>query len=614
MRLPGFDTEGQSDLRRLLLLLSPFTRKLLLAAVLLMLSSLVTLALPWAVRWLVDSVFVAHNLSQLNWIAAGLLGLFVLQSGFSVANSYLVAWVGQRLIANLRMQIHERVENLPLRFFAARRTGEIVSRVSNDVTIIQAALTETPITFLGQLITLTGGIVLMVVMNWQLTLWILVLIPPIILIGMTFGRRLERLSTAMQDRVADATVALEEMLSGIRVVKSFAREGYERLRFSKYIESAFDTAMRRARIRAVFIPLISFTGFGALTFLLWYGGRQVVMGVLTPGELVAFLIYMMMVAGPMASFAGLYAQVREAVGAGRRVFELLDTPPEPSVQPVAMQPTQLRGEVRFVDVGFCYEDSQPVLQGISLEVAAGEVLAIVGPSGVGKTTFVNLIPRFYDPTSGHLEIDGRDLKTYDLRGLRQNIGLVPQEAFLFGGTIGENLAYGKPNAPMAEILAAAQAANVAEFVDALADGYKTVVGEKGIRLSMGQRQRITIARVLLKDPRILILDEATSSLDSEAERLVQEALERLMHGRTTFVIAHRLSTIQKADRIIVLQNGRIVEQGRHSELLARGGLYQHLWALQFAEGLDISASPVPMIASPEARRGKLEGMHPQVQE
>jgi subfamily B ATP-binding cassette protein MsbA len=583
MRLPSIDAKSRSDLRRLLLLLTPFTRKLVVAALLLTLSSLVTLALPWAVRWLVDNVFVQHNLSQLNWIAAGLLGLFVLQSGFSVANSYLVAWVGQRLIADLRLQIHECVESLPLRFFAERRTGEIVSRVSNDVTIVQAALTETPITFLGQLTTLVGGIVLMLVMNWRLTLWIFVLIPPIILIGMTFGRRLERLSTAVQDRVADATVVLEEMLSGIRVVKSFAREGFERQRFSQYVESAFSTAMRRARIRAAFIPLISFTGFGALTFLLWYGGRQVILGVLTPGELVAFLIYMMMVAGPMASFAGLYAQVREAMGAGRRVFELLDTPPEPLDQPGAIQPERLRGDVRFADVGFSYEDGQPVLQGVSLEVAAGEVLAIVGPSGVGKTTFVNLIPRFYDPTSGHLEIDGRDLKAYDLRGLRQNIGLVPQEAFLFGGTIGENLAYGRPNAPMADILAAAEAANVAEFVNGLPDGYDTVVGEKGVRLSMGQRQRITIARVLLKDPRILILDEATSSLDSEAERLVQEALERLMHRRTTFVIAHRLSTIQRADRIIVLQNGCIVEQGRHAELLAHGGLYQHLWALQFAE-------------------------------
>jgi len=583
MRRLRLESGERSDLRRMFALVTPFARPLALAGVLLMLSSVLTLALPWAVRWLVDTVFVRHDLRQLNVIAVGLLGLFVLQSCFSVGNTYLMARVGQRLIADLRLMIHARVESLPLRFFAERRTGEIVSRVSNDVTIVQSALTETPLSFLGQLVTMIGGLVLMLVMNWRLTLWIFLLIPPLILIDLVFGRRLERLSTAVQDRLADSTVVLEEMLSGIRVVKSFAREGYERERFGRHVESAFATAMQRARVRAVFIPLISFSGFGALTFLLWYGGRQVVLGLLTPGELIAFLIYMMMVAGPMAAFAGLYAQIREALGAGRRVFELLDTPAEPLDEPEAIDPGRLRGEVRLEGVGFDYGNGQPVLEAITLEVKSGEVLAIVGPSGVGKTTFVNLIPRFYDPTAGRIEIDGIDIRHYDLRGLRQQIGLVPQETFLFGGTISENIAYGRPGAGEEEIRAAAEAANVDEFVRNLPAGYETVVGEKGVRLSMGQRQRITIARVLLKDPHILILDEATSSLDSESERLVQEALERLMRGRTTFVIAHRLSTIQRADRIIVLQPGRIAEQGRHSELLERGGLYQHLWALQFAE-------------------------------
>jgi len=586
LRTPKLEASTRSDLRRMARLLAPFLRPLSLAALLLLLSSLLTLALPWAIRWLVDTVFVNRDLSQLNRIAVALLGLFVLQMGLSVGNTYLLARIGQRLIADLRLSIHERVQNLPLRFFAERRTGEIVSRVSSDVTIVQTALTDTPISFLGQVVTLVGGLTLMVVMNSRLTLLILALIPPLILIGMLFGRRLERLSTAVQDRLADSTVALEEMLSGIRVVKSFAREKYEAERFQRHVESAFATAMSRARVRAVFVPLISFAGFGALTFLLWYGGRQVILGTLTPGELVAFLVYMMMVAGPMASFAGLYAQMREALGAGRRVFELLDTPAEPLDAPGAIQPGRLRGEVRFLDVSFGYEGVRPVLQDISLAVEPGEVMAVVGPSGVGKTTLVNLIPRFYDPTAGRIEIDGQDIRRLDLRGLRQQIGLVPQETFLFGGTVGENIAYGRPGASQAEIVAAAQAANADEFVAGFPDGYQTVVGEKGAKLSMGQRQRLTIARVLLKDPRILVLDEATSSLDTESERLVQEALERLMHGRTTFVIAHRLTTIQRADRIIALQDGRIVEQGPHEELVKRGGLYQHLWALQFADAVD----------------------------
>ena len=586
LRTSTLDASARSDVRRMARLLTPFVRPLSLAAILLLLSSLLTLALPWAIRWLVDTVFVNRDLSQLNRIAIALLGLFVVQTGLSVGNTYLLARIGQRLIADLRLHIHERVQSLPLRFFAERRTGEIVSRVSSDVTIVQTALTDTPISFLGQVVTLLGGLTLMLVMNSRLTLLILALIPPLILIGMLFGRRLERLSTAVQDRLADSTVALEEMLSGIRVVKSFAREQYEAERFGRHVESAFTTAMRRARDRTVFVPLISFAGFGALTFLLWYGGRQVIQGTLTPGELVAFLVYMMMVAGPMASFAGLYAQLREALGAGRRVFDLLDTPPEPLEMPGAIQPGRLRGEVRFVDVSFGYEGVRPVLQELSLAVEPGEVMAIVGPSGVGKTTLVNLIPRFYDPTVGRIEIDGQDIRRLDLRGLRQQIGLVPQETFLFGGTVGENIAYGRPGASQAEIVAAAQAANADEFVAGFPDGYATVVGEKGAKLSMGQRQRLTIARVLLKDPRILVLDEATSSLDTESERLVQEALERLMHGRTTFVIAHRLTTIQRADRIIALQDGRIVEQGPHEELVRRGGLYQHLWALQFADAVD----------------------------
>jgi ATP-binding cassette, subfamily B, bacterial MsbA len=583
LQLKKPDLASRSVLKRLAGLIASHWRPLAVAAGLLVISSVISLSLPVAVRWLVDTVFSDHDLSELNIISLALVGLFVLQSIFSVIHTFLVASVGQRIVADLRLQIYERVQSLPLRFFTERRTGEIVSRVSNDVTVIQQAITEVPISFLGQFITLSGGLVMMLVMNWRLTLFVFALIPPILVFGLFFGRRLERLSSAVQDRLADSTVVLEEMLSGIRVVKSFVREAFEQQRFSHQIEQAYTTALKRARLRAVFIPLITFFGFGAVIFLLWYGGHQVVQGVITTGELIAFLIYMIMVTGPIGNFTTLYAQIREAMGAAQRMFELLDAVPEPFGAADTLQPDRLQGHVQFIDVGFAYDHSQQVLEDVSLDVQPGEVLAIVGPSGVGKTTLVNLIPRFYDPTTGRIEIDGVDTRRFDLRKLREQIGLVPQETFLFGGTIRENIAYGRPGANDEEIITAAKAANAHDFIVAFPEGYDTVAGEKGVKLSMGQRQRITIARVLLKDPRILVLDEATSSLDSESEWLVQEALDRLMNGRTTFVIAHRLSTIQRADRIVVLKDGRIIEQGRHNDLLAQGGLYHHLWSLQFAE-------------------------------
>lgn len=433
------------QLKRLFKYVAPYWKQMALAAISLTIWSLISLAMPYAARYLVDSVFVSYSRTELNRITLILIGLFLFQAVIGYGQNYLLHFLGQRVIADLRLSIQQHLLYLPLRFFKESRVGEIVSRVTNDVTTLQVVLTETPIAMLRQVVTIVGGITLMAIMNWKLTLMIFAIVPPIIILAIFFGRKVESLSTLIQDRLATAISALEESISGIRIVKSFTQERYEEKRFKDRIEKTFDTTMDRTRMRAAFVPLVSLLGFAAVTGIMWIGGQFVINKTLTPGELVAFLFYMVMVAAPLGEFAGVYTQVREAIGAASRIFEIMEAPSEPVQAEEAQSMPKIKGEVRFSHVSFGYETDNIVLEDIDLTVHPSEVIALVGPSGVGKTTMVNLIPRFFDPSEGNIEIDGQRITDVTLKSLRSQIGLVPQETFLFGGTIAENIAYGNPN-------------------------------------------------------------------------------------------------------------------------------------------------------------------------
>jgi len=571
--------------RRLLVFVKPYWRLLAIAAVFLTANALLGLALPWVVRNIVDTAFAQANMAELNRVIGLLLAIFLVQAVLGFGQSYLIAWVGERVVTNLRRTLYAHLHAMPLRFFAAARTGDLLSRLGNDVAAIQEAVTGTLLSLLSQLILFVGGVVIILLMAWRLTLLMLAVVPLAMLGMILLGRMIRKISREAQDALAALAALAEEALAGVRIVKSFAREPYETQRYSDGLERLFAIALRRVRARAILGPLIGLLAFSAIAVVLWFGSREVIAGRLTTGQLVSFLLYTMMIASPLGAFTALYSQLQQALGASERVFELLDTPPEMRDASDAVALPPITGQVRFEEVSFDYGDSdqtREVLQRVSLEVEPGQVAALVGPSGAGKTTLVNLIPRFYDPTQGRILVDGYDIRRVQMRSLREQIGIVPQETALFSGSVQDNIVYGKLDATQEEIEAAARAANAHDFILALPEGYATPVGERGVKLSGGQRQRIAIARALLKNPRILILDEATSSLDSESELAVQEALERLMRDRTTFVIAHRLSTIINADWIIVLDGGQIVEQGPHAELLAlEGGLYRRMYALQF---------------------------------
>src|SRR5438067_364167 len=605
--------------RRLLRFGGPYRGNLGIAVVLLLVSTALGLVWPKIVQRVLDLGLKEPGL--LDELVVIFVVVLLVRAVVDGLRQFVMAWTGEKVIFDLRMAIVNHLQSMSLSFFNVRKTGDLMSHVTSDATLVHGVVTQTIIQVLGQVLTLVGGITIIFLMNWRLALLTLVVAPPIGIIGQYLGRRIRDISRAAQDAQGEAVGVLQEALAEVRVVQAFTREDYEAKRFHEKLIVMFQKSIDRARVGAIMFPAIGFLGFASSIVVLWYGGHQVASGELTAGELVAFLLYMGMVAGPVGGLASQWTGIQQAFGAADRIFALLDTEPDVRDLPGAVPIGPVRGEIEFDEVSFRYGDagggapgvgapgreaargaeggSALIFESLSTVFSEGETTALVGPSGAGKTTLVNLVGRFYDPVAGRVCVDGRDIRRVTIRSLREQIAVVPQEPILFGDTIRENIRYGRLDATAAEIEDAARAANATEFIARTPKGMDTIVGERGVRLSVGQRQRIAIARAILRDARILLRDEATSSLDNESEFLVQQALDRLMRGRTTIVIAHRLSTVERADRILVLDKGRIVEQGTHTELLAKSGLYHRLYTRKFVDETSISGrepTPEPVLA------------------
>lgn len=575
------------DWRRLLSHLKPYWGRMVTAIVALLVSMGFALLFPVMITRLLDSVTHNDGASSLNrWILL-LAGIFLGQATFSFVQSYLLAGVGERIVHDLRTSLYNQIHRLSLDFFARERVGDLVSRLSNDTNQMRTSLTTNLASLMSQIASLIGALVIILIINPRLTLLIFSVLPFLLLVARFYGRHIQKSSAGVQNKLASATVAAEEALQGIRVVKSFEREQYETARFAEGSRATLDIGIRLALYRSLFAALMMFLGLSSIGVIVWYGAHQVVAHRLSLPTLTGFLMYGLIIASNLTGLTGLYGQFRTAMGAAQRVFQILDLKASVQESSWAGPMPDVWNSITFENVSFYYQKDMPVIREITLDIQAGEILALVGPSGAGKSTLLNLIPRFYDPTSGNVRIDGIDLREIQQSSLRAQIAIVPQETVLFGGTIRENILYGQLEATEAEIIKAAKAANAHEFIMEFPEQYETVVGERGAKLSGGQRQRIAVARAILKDPRILLLDEATSFLDSESEELVQEALNRTMQGRTTVIVAHRMSTIKAAHRIAVIDRGRIKELGSHEELMRLNGSYARLYTMQFRGAAEV---------------------------
>lgn len=575
--------EGIKRLYRLFRFIGPQKYTFIAGLAFLVLSSLTTLVFPMLIGELLDAATNA-SLDKINRLGSILIIVFLVNAVFSYFRIYLFAVVAQKTLALLRQTTYNHLIKLPMSFFASRRVGELNSRISADISMLQETFTSTLAQFVRQVITIVGGIALLTIISPRLTVFMLALIPVVAIVARVFGTFIRKLSKNAQTIVAESNTIVEETLQAIASVKAFANEAFEIFRYKKKTDEVIQVSLKGARWRGLFVSFTIFALFGSIIGVIWYGVYLINQGAgLSTGDLLKFVLYSVFIGGSISGVADLYSDIQRSIGATENLLDILDETTEPLSLKEPDKSEFFSGDVKFEHVSFFYPSRKDVnvLKEISFQARKGEQVALVGPSGAGKSTISALLLRFYDPIGGKILIDGKDARDYDLTGLRGNMAIVPQEVLLFGGSIRENIAYGKPGATVEEILVAAEQANAMEFIGKFPDGLETLVGERGIQLSGGQRQRIAIARAILKNPAILILDEATSSLDSENERLVQEALEKLMKGRTSFVIAHRLSTIHKADKIIVIDQGEVKEMGTHEELLAmEDGIYRQLTQLQ----------------------------------
>ena len=567
---------------RLTAYIKPYAKVLVAALICTVLAAAGNLYLPWIIRDMVDKVLSEKDAFMLNMIAVSIVVIFIFRGIFYFGQNYLMSYVGQHVIIDIRGEVFRKLQRLSMSFYDKNKTGTIMSSVTNYVNALQGALIENTIELVTEGFILIGSICAMVYLDWRLTVFTFCTFPIVLWFMNFFGRKIRRSGGQIQEATADITSVLQESVSSARVVKSFVREAYEILRFDQENMANFKANMRNSRYMATLTPTIELVAALGVTLILWYGGHNVIDGKTTPGSLIAFLVYAVNISNPIKRITRVIGNIQRALAAAQRVFNVLDLPEEVTDMPGAKPLPPVKGAVTFEHVSFSYNPGEEVIHDLSLSVQPGQIIGVVGPSGAGKSTIASLLPRFYNVDSGVIRVDGVDIATVTLDSLREQVGIVPQETLLFNGSVYDNIKYGRLDATEEEVVSAAKAANAHDFILNLPQGYQTKLGDRGVNISGGQRQRIAIARAILKDPRILILDEATSALDTESERIVQDALNRLMIGRTAFVIAHRLSTILNADRIIVLDHGRLIEDGTHGQLMQLNGLYAHLYQIQYS--------------------------------